>query len=154
MVEVGGKRLEVVVPSGLGTANGVATPARPRKPVRRTGGAAAKAPSGNALTSPMQGTIVKVAVADGDQVQAGDLVVVLEAMKMEQPLAAHRSGTVANLSAQIGATSLAHLSLEAAQEATTRPASECCRACFTREYPTRIPADRTLAKFRFETAGV
>jgi acetyl-CoA/propionyl-CoA carboxylase biotin carboxyl carrier protein len=104
VVEVNGKRLEVVVPSGLGTANGVATPARPRKPVRRTGGAAAKAPSGNALTSPMQGTIVKVAVADGDQVQAGDLVVVLEAMKMEQPLTAHRSGTVANLSAQIGAT--------------------------------------------------
>ena len=64
----------------------------------------AKAPSGNALTSPMQGTIVKVAVADGDQVQAGDLVVVLEAMKMEQPLTAHRSGTVTNLSAQVGAT--------------------------------------------------
>ena len=104
VVEVNGKRLEVVVPSGLGTANGVATPARPRKPVRRAGGAAAKATSGNALTSPMQGTIVKVAVADGDQVQAGDLVVVLEAMKMEQPLTAHRSGTVANLSAQIGAT--------------------------------------------------
>ena len=65
-----------------------------RKPVRRASGAAAKAPSGDALTSPMQGTIVKVAVADGDQVQAGDLVVVLEAMKMEQPLTAHRSGTV------------------------------------------------------------
>jgi acetyl-CoA/propionyl-CoA carboxylase biotin carboxyl carrier protein len=52
----------------------------------------------------MQGTIVKVAVADGDQVQAGDLVVVLEAMKMEQPLTAHRSGTVTNLNAQVGAT--------------------------------------------------
>ena len=104
VVEVNGKRLEVVVPAGLGAANGVATPARGRKPVRRPGGATAKAPSGNALTSPMQGTIVKVAVADGDQVQAGDLVVVLEAMKMEQPLTAHRSGTVANLSAQVGAT--------------------------------------------------
>jgi acetyl-CoA/propionyl-CoA carboxylase, biotin carboxylase, biotin carboxyl carrier protein len=56
------------------------------------------------LTSPMQGTIVKVAVADGDTVQAGDLVVVLEAMKMEQPLTAHRSGIVKNLSAQVGAT--------------------------------------------------
>jgi amidophosphoribosyltransferase len=55
---------------------------------------------------------------------------------------------------QIGATSLAHLSLEAAQAATGRPASATCRACFTREYPTRIPADRTLAKLRFETAAV
>jgi acetyl-CoA/propionyl-CoA carboxylase, biotin carboxylase, biotin carboxyl carrier protein len=52
----------------------------------------------------MQGTIVKVAVADGDVVEAGDLVVVLEAMKMEQPLTAHRSGTVKNLNAQVGAT--------------------------------------------------
>ena len=104
VVEVNGKRLEVVVPAGLGAGNGVATAARARKPVRRSGGATAKAPSGNALTSPMQGTIVKVAVADGDQVQAGDLVVVLEAMKMEQPLTAHRTGTVANLSAQVGAT--------------------------------------------------
>jgi amidophosphoribosyltransferase len=62
--------------------------------------------------------------------------------------------TVEDTRRQIGATTLAHLSLEAAQEATTRPASECCRACFTREYPTRIPADRTLAKLRFETAAV
>ena len=61
---------------------------------RGAGAAAAKAPSGNALTSPMQGTIVKVAVAEGDHVEAGDLVVVLEAMKMEQPLTAHRAGTV------------------------------------------------------------
>jgi len=52
----------------------------------------------------MQGTIVKVAVAEGDQVQAGDLVVVLEAMKMEQPLTAHRSGTIMNLKAVVGAT--------------------------------------------------
>ena len=56
------------------------------------------------MTSPMQGTIVKVAVADGDMVQAGDLVVVLEAMKMEQPLTAHRAGTVQSLSAEVGAT--------------------------------------------------
>ena len=66
---------------------------RAKKPARRGAGAgSAKAPSGNALASPMQGTIVKVAVADGDQVEAGDLVVVLEAMKMEQPLNAHRGG--------------------------------------------------------------
>ena len=51
----------------------------------------------------MQGTIVKVAVADGAQVAEGDLVVVLEAMKMEQPLLAHRAGTVRSLTAQPGA---------------------------------------------------
>ena len=55
---------------------------------------------------------------------------------------------------QIGATSLAHLSLDGAQQATGRPGSEFCRACFTKEYPTRVPAGRTLAKLRFEPAGV
>jgi amidophosphoribosyltransferase len=55
---------------------------------------------------------------------------------------------------EIGATTLAHLSLEGVQEATTRPGSEVCRACFTKEYPTRVPTGRTLAKFRFEPAGV
>jgi acetyl-CoA/propionyl-CoA carboxylase, biotin carboxylase, biotin carboxyl carrier protein len=105
VIEVNGKRLEVVVPAGLGAVNGAAAPVRSKKPVRRGGPAgAAKAPSGDALTSPMQGTIVKVAVADGDSVQAGDLVVVLEAMKMEQPLTAHRAGRVADLNAQVGAT--------------------------------------------------
>jgi len=106
VVEVNGKRLEVVLPAGLGAGNGTAAPARPVRPVRRGGGStgAAKAPGGEALTSPMQGTIVKVAVADGDAVQAGDLVVVLEAMKMEQPLTAHRAGTVQGLSAEVGAT--------------------------------------------------
>jgi acetyl-CoA/propionyl-CoA carboxylase, biotin carboxylase, biotin carboxyl carrier protein len=104
IVEVNGKRLEVMVPAGLGTANGSAVASRPKKPARRQGGATTKTLSGDALTSPMQGTIVKVAVAEGDQVQAGDLVVVLEAMKMEQPLTAHRSGTVMNLKAVVGAT--------------------------------------------------
>jgi acetyl-CoA/propionyl-CoA carboxylase biotin carboxyl carrier protein len=105
VVEVNGKRLEVVVPAGFGAANGSAAPARARNPVRRGGGAAsAKAPSGNALTSPMQGTIVKVAVSDGDRVEAGDLIVVLEAMKMEQPLTAHRPGIVTQLTATVGAT--------------------------------------------------
>jgi acetyl-CoA/propionyl-CoA carboxylase biotin carboxyl carrier protein len=103
VVEVNGKRLEVLVPAGLGTANGSAIGARSKRPVKRQSGAVTKSPSGNALTSPMQGTIVKVAVADGDVVAAGDLVVVLEAMKMEQPLSAHRSGTVKNLTAQVGA---------------------------------------------------
>jgi acetyl-CoA/propionyl-CoA carboxylase, biotin carboxylase, biotin carboxyl carrier protein len=104
VVEVNGKRLEVLVPAGLGAANGSAAAARSKRPIKRQGGTATKTSSGNALTSPMQGTIVKVAVADGDVVQAGDLVVVLEAMKMEQPLTAHRSGTVKSLNAQVGAT--------------------------------------------------
>jgi amidophosphoribosyltransferase len=55
---------------------------------------------------------------------------------------------------EIGATSLAHLSLDGAQQATGGPSSEFCRACFTKEYPTRVPAGRTLAKLRFEPAGV
>ena len=104
VVEVNGKRMEVLVPANLATANGSVATAQSKKPVKRQSSGSAKSPSGNALTSPMQGTIVKVAVADGDTVQAGDLVVVLEAMKMEQPLTAHRSGMVKNLSAQVGAT--------------------------------------------------
>jgi acetyl-CoA/propionyl-CoA carboxylase biotin carboxyl carrier protein len=102
IVEVNGKRLEVALPAGLSVG---ASPnrSRARRPSRR-GGSAAKAPSGNALASPMQGTIVKVAVEDGATVEAGDLVIVLEAMKMEQPLAAHRAGTVTGLSAVVGAT--------------------------------------------------
>ena len=70
----------------------------------------------------------------------------------EEQLAASDK-TVDEVRTQIGATSLAYLSLEGAQEATTRPESEFCRACFTRRYPTRVPAGRTLAKLRFEPAG-
>ncbi len=109
VVEVNGKRLEVVLPAGLGAGvgggNGAGGPGRARKPQRRSGGrAGASAPSGDALTSPMQGTIVKVAVSDGDVVEAGDLVVVLEAMKMEQPLNAHRGGKITGLAASPGQT--------------------------------------------------
>jgi amidophosphoribosyltransferase len=66
----------------------------------------------------------------------------------EQLIASSR--TVEEVREQIGATSLAYISIEGVQEATTRPATELCNACFTRNYPTRIPADKTLAKFRFE----
>ncbi|MDR6507372.1 acetyl/propionyl/methylcrotonyl-CoA carboxylase subunit alpha [Arthrobacter oryzae] len=105
VVEVGGKRLEVVLPASLGsfgTGGGSAKPAKAKKR-SRSGGPAAAA-GGNALSSPMQGTIVKVAVAEGDVVAEGDLVVVLEAMKMEQPLTAHRAGTITGLAAVAGAT--------------------------------------------------
>ena len=103
VVEVGGKRLEVVLPASLGTGAGPAA-AKPAKAKKRSRGGAAAAASGNALTSPMQGTIVKVAVGEGDTVAEGDLVVVLEAMKMEQPLTAHRSGIVIGLAAAAGET--------------------------------------------------
>ncbi|BCW70239.1 acetyl-/propionyl-CoA carboxylase subunit alpha [Arthrobacter sp. NicSoilB8] len=104
VVEVGGKRLEVVLPASLGSVStaGGGKPAKAKK--RARSGGATVAASGNALTSPMQGTIVKVAVAEGDTVSEGDLVVVLEAMKMEQPLTAHRAGIVIGLSASAGET--------------------------------------------------
>ncbi|WP_182898628.1 biotin carboxylase N-terminal domain-containing protein [Microbispora sp. H10830] len=102
-VEVGGKRLEVVLPAGLGTAG--SAPARKAAPRRSGGGGAKKAAaSGDSLVSPMQGTIVKVVVADGDTVEPGDTIVVLEAMKMEQPLTAHKGGTITGLAAAVGQT--------------------------------------------------
>jgi len=105
-VEVGGKRLEVVVPASLGL---------PRRPAAATASAersrplsrahrAASGGSGDTVVSPMQGTIVKIAVADGERVSAGDVIVVLEAMKMEQPLTAHKDGTVTGLAVSVGQT--------------------------------------------------
>jgi acetyl-CoA/propionyl-CoA carboxylase biotin carboxyl carrier protein len=104
VVEVGGKRLEVSLPANLATAGGPVAPARATPSRRSARKGQASAVSGDTLTSPMQGTIVKVAVAEGDTVVAGDLVVVLEAMKMEQPLAAHKDGVVTGLAAEVGAT--------------------------------------------------
>jgi acetyl-CoA/propionyl-CoA carboxylase biotin carboxyl carrier protein len=102
-VEVDGRRLEVVLPEGLAVGGGgQRNQARKPAAARRSSSGAAAA-SGNALTAPMQGTIVKVAVSEGATVAEGDLVVVLEAMKMEQPLTAHKSGTVTNLTAEVGA---------------------------------------------------
>ncbi|GLX95580.1 biotin carboxylase N-terminal domain-containing protein [Herbidospora sp. NBRC 101105] len=101
-VEVGGKRLEVVLPSGFsggGTAKNV------QKAPKRSGGAAKKAAaSGDSLVSPMQGTIVKVVAGDGESVAPGDTIVVLEAMKMEQPLTAHKAGVITGLAAGVGQT--------------------------------------------------
>jgi acetyl-CoA/propionyl-CoA carboxylase biotin carboxyl carrier protein len=108
VVEVGGKRLEVVLPATLGavasTGASATKPGSKAKKRSRAAGTAAAAASGNALTSPMQGTIVKVAVADGDVVAEGDLIVVLEAMKMEQPLTAHKAGIIHGLGANAGET--------------------------------------------------
>ncbi|ONI78559.1 acetyl-/propionyl-CoA carboxylase subunit alpha [Kribbella sp. ALI-6-A] len=105
-VEVGGKRLEVVLPAGLGASAAAAGggAGAKKKPAKRSGGGGKSAASGDSLTSPMQGTIVKIAVEEGATVAEGDLVVVLEAMKMEQPLNAHKAGTVTGLTAEVGAT--------------------------------------------------
>jgi acetyl-CoA/propionyl-CoA carboxylase biotin carboxyl carrier protein len=115
-VEVGGKRLEVVIPAGLGGlggtvgATGGAAPGRApssrarRGPARGGPSGGSGAAGGDALVSPMQGTIVKIVAAEGQRVSAGDTIVVLEAMKMEQPLTAHKDGTVTGLSVQVGQT--------------------------------------------------
>jgi acetyl-CoA/propionyl-CoA carboxylase biotin carboxyl carrier protein len=101
VVEVGGRRLEVSLPAGL--AAGGAAPGAAAKPRKRGGGGSGSGASGDSLTAPMQGTIVKVAVENGATVAAGDLVVVLEAMKMEQPITAHKAGTISGLDAEVGA---------------------------------------------------
>ncbi|MFE7186792.1 acetyl/propionyl/methylcrotonyl-CoA carboxylase subunit alpha [Streptomyces erythrochromogenes] len=104
VVEVGGKRLEVSLPSSLGMTLARTAAAGGAKPKRRAAKKSGPAASGDTLASPMQGTIVKVAVEEGQQVSEGELIVVLEAMKMEQPLNAHRSGTVVGLTAEVGAS--------------------------------------------------
>ncbi|WP_433195123.1 acetyl/propionyl/methylcrotonyl-CoA carboxylase subunit alpha [Nocardia sp. CA-107356] len=110
VVEVGGRRVEVSLPgsftAGAGVAgtggNGVGVVRKKPKP-RKRGGAGAGAASGDAVTAPMQGTVVKVAVEEGQSVEAGDLIVVLEAMKMENPVNAHKAGVVTGLSVEAGA---------------------------------------------------
>ncbi|WP_055568523.1 biotin carboxylase N-terminal domain-containing protein [Streptomyces sp. KL118A] len=104
VVEVGGKRLEVSLPSSLGMTIARTAAAGGARPKRRAAKKSGPAASGDTLASPMQGTIVKVAVEEGQEVKEGDLVVVLEAMKMEQPLNAHRSGTIKGLTAEVGAS--------------------------------------------------
>jgi acetyl-CoA/propionyl-CoA carboxylase biotin carboxyl carrier protein len=99
-VEVGGKRLEVTLPVSAGTPS---APSQAERSVRRVR-ASRSTPAGDDLISPMQGTIIKIAVADGQLVSAGDVVVVLEAMKMEQPLTAHQDGTITGLTVTVGQT--------------------------------------------------
>jgi acetyl-CoA/propionyl-CoA carboxylase biotin carboxyl carrier protein len=105
VVEVGGRRVEVSLPGELslgGNGGGPAGAVR-RKPKARTrGGAGAGAASGDSVTAPMQGTVVKVAVDEGQTVDAGDLIAVLEAMKMENPVNAHKAGTITGLTVTAG----------------------------------------------------
>ena len=93
VAEVNGKRFEILVHAP--------DPVVKRHRAKQASSAGA---AGNGLPSPMQGTVVKIAVEDGQQVEAGDLIIVLEAMKMEQPLNAHKSGVIKNLKAVVGET--------------------------------------------------
>jgi len=102
-VEVGGKRLEVVLPADLAVAGTAEVKEGPRR-TRGVRGEPSPRAGGDTLVSPMQGTIIKIAVAEGERVSAGDVIVVLEAMKMEQPLTAHKDGTVTDLSVSVGQT--------------------------------------------------
>lgn len=105
VVEVSGKRLEVSLPDRVATTSHTAGRPAAVPPSRRSHTASAVAgASGDAVKAPMQATIVKVAVAEGQQVVKGDLVVVLEAMKMEQPIQAHKDGTVGAINADPGTT--------------------------------------------------
>jgi acetyl-CoA/propionyl-CoA carboxylase biotin carboxyl carrier protein len=107
VVEVGGKRLEVSLPGDLalgGGGGGAAAASRKKAPKRSGGAKSAAVASSDSLTAPMQGTIVKIAVEEGATVTSGDLVVVLEAMKMEQPITAHRDGVITGLTAKVGET--------------------------------------------------
>lgn len=106
VVEVGGRRLEVSLPGDLALSNGAADPAgvvRKKPKPRKRGSHGGAAASGDAVTAPMQGTVVKVAVEEGQEVVVGDLVVVLEAMKMENPVTAHKDGTITGLAVEAGA---------------------------------------------------
>ncbi|MCU1546328.1 MAG: acetyl-/propionyl-CoA carboxylase subunit alpha [Homoserinimonas sp.] len=111
VIEVDGKRIEVALPAKLTStvASGNTLGPAPR---RRAGGGAIVTATGDSVKAPMQATVVKFAVADGDKVVKGDLILVLEAMKMEQPLTAHKDGTIADINAVVGATvSSGHLLL-------------------------------------------
>ena len=100
-VEINGRRVEVALPGDLALGGG-AGGARKKAKKRRSGGAK-KAASGDAVVAPMQGTVIKVEVEEGQEVAEGDTVVVLEAMKMENPVKAHKAGTVTGLAAEAGA---------------------------------------------------
>jgi len=99
-VEVDGRRFDVTLPAGIGSGGASTATSARRSGTRKTTAAA----TGASLVAPMQGTVVKVAASEGDTVSEGDLIIVVEAMKMEQPLNAHKSGTIAGLTVAQGET--------------------------------------------------
>ncbi|MFC8045065.1 acetyl/propionyl/methylcrotonyl-CoA carboxylase subunit alpha [Nocardia sp. NPDC057353] len=107
VVEVGGRRVEVSLPGSFSIGGGAAPAGngvvRKKPKPRKRGGSGGGAASGDAVTAPMQGTVVKVAVEEGQSVEAGDLIAVLEAMKMENPVNAHKAGVVTGLAVEAGA---------------------------------------------------
>ncbi|MEN9737075.1 MAG: hypothetical protein RJA26_308 [Actinomycetota bacterium] len=105
VVEVGGKRVEVSLPASL-FAGAVAAPAATATAGKRkkSGTVAGAGGTGNSIKAPMQSTVVKIAVEVGQEVNEGDQVVVLEAMKMEQPLNSHKAGKVKSIGAKVGET--------------------------------------------------
>jgi acetyl-CoA/propionyl-CoA carboxylase biotin carboxyl carrier protein len=108
VVEIGGRRVEVSLPGDLAIGNGgggagAAGVIRKKPKPRKRGAQGGAAASGDSVTAPMQGTVVKVAVEEGQTVATGDLIVVLEAMKMENPVTAHKDGTITGLAVAAGA---------------------------------------------------
>ncbi|MEN9989125.1 MAG: hypothetical protein RL508_104 [Actinomycetota bacterium] len=104
VVEVGGKRVEVSLPASLFSGVGAAGASAPASAKRKKGASIAAGGNGNDIKAPMQSTVVKIAVEVGQEVSEGELVVVLEAMKMEQPLTSHKAGKVASIGAAVGET--------------------------------------------------
>lgn len=101
IVEIDGRRVEIALPGDLSLGGGNGGAAKKKAKKRRAGGSKA-AVSGDAVAAPMQGTVIKVNVEEGQEVAEGDTVVVLEAMKMENPVKAHKSGVVTGLATAAG----------------------------------------------------